>query len=45
MFQEYYKWCEKHPEATDEEKDEAWNRCIRMLEARQLVFELLLLYR
>ena len=45
MGQEYRDWLQKHPEATEEEKEEAWNKFMTMLEARNLVFEMLLMYR
>lgn len=45
MMQEYYNWCKKHPDATEEEKDEVWDRCIRMLEARNLLANMLITLR
>lgn len=45
MMQEYYEWLKKHPDATEEEKHKAWEQCIRMLEARNIMINMFLAYR
>lgn len=45
MGEEYRKWCEQHPNATDEEQQEAFERYFRMLEVRNLVGCMLLSLR
>lgn len=45
MMQEYYEWIKRHPDATEEEQQEMWDKCMRMLEARCLLFDMLISYR
>ena len=45
MMQEYYEWLKKHPDATEEEREEMWKKCLMMLEARRIVIDMLLAYR
>ena len=45
MFSEYYDWLREHPEATEEQKKEMWEKCLRMHEARNMLTNLLLAYR
>ena len=45
MFQEYYKWLEKHPNATEEEKHKAFEQCKKLIEARNMFINMLLAYR
>ncbi len=45
MMHEYAEWCEKHPEATEEERQKVWDYWIRKLTAFNLVEYMLLAYR
>ena len=45
MMYEYYEWLKEHPDATEEEKDRVWNRCLEMLYARNAVINMLSGYR
>ncbi len=45
MMQEYYQWLEKHPDATEEEKQKVWDECIRRLEARAALMNMFISLR
>lgn len=45
MFQEYYEWLKKHPNATEEEKHKAWEQCVRLVKARSMFINMFLAYR
>ena len=45
MGEEYVQWLNKHPNATEEEKREAWNKYLMMLEARNYIINMFLAYR
>lgn len=45
MGEEYRRWLEAHPDATEEEKEAAWQEYIKRLEARRLVADMLLSLR
>lgn len=45
MGEEYRRWLEAHPNATEEEKKKAWENYMKKLEARRLVAEMLVSLR
>jgi len=45
MGEEYRRWLEAHPDATEEEQEAAWQEYMKRLEARRLVAEMLLSLR
>lgn len=45
MGEEYRRWCEEHPNATEEEKEKAFQKYIDTMEARTMVMNMLLRYR
>lgn len=45
MCQGYVKWLEAHPNATDKERKEAWEKQLMLLEVQNYVSKILLLCR
>lgn len=45
MGEEYYRWLEAHPNATEEEKEKAWNKYLEILQVRNYITNMLLAYR
>ena len=39
MMQEYYKWCELNPNATEEEKKEKWDYFFRLVQMRAALID------
>ena len=45
MLHEYRDWLEKHPDATEEEKEEMWIKCKNSIKAWNILINMFLAYR
>lgn len=44
MFDEYREWCHDHPDATEQEKKEFYDHCVRIHEIQNAVRQILYFY-